>query len=271
MYDSAPIDFQRSRGSAAVALSGQGRLLRLHQQGCAKAFLPRTHTPEPEIVFLNTAGGVTGGDSLSYSVELGEGARVTATSQTAERGYRAHPDSGAGHISFHATVAAGAELHWLPQECILFDGADLVRRTRIDLAQDATLLFCEMLVLGRLAMGERLARISLSDQRAVFRLGKPVYLEPLEIQTRHLGAFSAGAGLGDATALASIVLISPRAEDLLSPVRKVIGDTPAAAASAWDGKLVFRAMSTDNFKLRRLVAAVLIALRGAPLPRVWQV
>ena len=33
----------------------------------------------PEIVFLNTSGGLTGGDRLSYRVDLGDGCRAVAT------------------------------------------------------------------------------------------------------------------------------------------------------------------------------------------------
>ena len=45
---------------------------------------------------------------------------------------------------------------------------------------------------------------------------------------------------------------------------------PHEAASAWDGRLVLRALSPDAHALRRRVAALLDHLRGGPLPRVWQ-
>lgn len=41
----------------------------------------------PEVVFLNTSGGLTGGDVLNLSLDLGDGVRLTATTQTAERAY----------------------------------------------------------------------------------------------------------------------------------------------------------------------------------------
>jgi urease accessory protein len=49
--------------------------------------MPRMHGRAPEVVFLNTAGGLTGGDRLDYAVDL-EGGHVVATTQTAERAYR---------------------------------------------------------------------------------------------------------------------------------------------------------------------------------------
>ena len=81
-----PIHHQRTRGTAEVGLAG-GRLQRLFQQGSAKAIVLH---PGPEVVFLNTAGGVTGGDELDY--RLRTDASATATTQTAERAYRAAED-----------------------------------------------------------------------------------------------------------------------------------------------------------------------------------
>ena len=60
---------QRSHGKAMVrfALRGdQTRLRDLAQSGSAKAMLPRVWGHVPEVVFLNTSGGLTGGDALSY-------------------------------------------------------------------------------------------------------------------------------------------------------------------------------------------------------------
>ena len=43
----------------------------------------------PEVVFLNTSGGLTAGDRLDYSLDLDADAQARATTQTAERAYRA--------------------------------------------------------------------------------------------------------------------------------------------------------------------------------------
>ena len=42
-----------------------------------------------------------------------------------------------------------------------------------------------------------------------------------------------------------------------------------AAASAWDGRLMVRALASDPQALRRVVTACLPVLTGVPLPRVW--
>lgn len=260
---------QRVRGRASVALSGESRLERLAQAGSAKAFLPRAHGAHPEIVFLNTAGGLTGGDRLDYAVALGPGGRAVATTQTAERAYRS--GSGRAEMNVDLDVAPGARLDWLPQETILFDGAALTRRTRARLSGDAALLFAETVILGRAAMGETVATLDFTDRREVLRDGRPVMLDPLRIDGASI-ARGEPAGLGGARALATVALVARGAEDALGAVRGRIADAAIPVhASGWDGRLVVRAMAADATPLRRTVAGVLELLRGAPLPRVWQV
>lgn len=272
MFDNPPPILQRTRGEAAVTLGlrdGQTALRGLRQAGSAKAFLPRVDAPDPEVVFLNTAGGLTGGDRLDYRMSLEAGARATAATQTAERAYRA--SGGVAEMTVRLEVGAGSELHWLPQETILFDGSALARETTVDLAQDARFLMVETVVLGRAAMGETMAALDFTDRRVVWRGGMPVMIEPLRIDTAGLGR-NGPAALAGARAFSTIALFAQDAEDALGPVRAALDGTDiAAAASAWDGKLVMRAMASDAHPLRCLVARVLTTLRGAPLPRVWQV
>ncbi len=264
-----PLLMERAQGRAAVALGPEGRLQRLAQQGSAKAFLPRSHASVPEIVFLNTSGGLTGGDRLSYAVDLAPGAAAVATTQTAERAYASA--GGSAEAAVTLTLGAGARLDWLPQETILFDRSALSRRLVADLGPGARLLFAEMLVLGRVAMGERLAEIALRDWREIRRDGRPVLVEPLRLTGATLAA--GPACLGPARAAATLALIAPGAEDALAPLRRLLAGLAGveAAASAWDGKLVLPALAAEPLALKRALAAVLNALRGAPLPRVWQI
>lgn len=266
---------QRSHGSAAVALStpgGRARLSRLAQSGSAKAFLPRVYDRDPEIVFLNTSGGLTGGDSLCYAVDLADGGRATATTQTAERAYASA--GGVARVSVRLRAGAGAVLHWLPQETILFDQAALHRDTAIDLDPGATCVLLETVVLGRTAMGEDLADLDLVDRRQVRVAGRPVLLDPLHLDGASLASRSAPAVLDGAVALATLAVIGPTADAGLARLRGALHALPrtvTAAASAWDGKLVLRALARDAFDLRRGLAGCLGALPGVRVPVVWGV
>lgn len=271
MFDTAEIaGMQRSRGEAFVSLVADGdapRIAGLRQQGSAKVILP--HVGKwPEAVFLNTSGGLTGGDCLSYRVDLGHGLRAVATTQTAERAYRS--GSGAASVKVDLTVGDAAFLDWLPQETILFDGADLDRHTQVTLGHGAGCLVLEMIVLGRQAMGETVRQANLRDWRQIDGPTGPIWAEPLRIDERALA--SGPAGLNGTRAFASLCLVAPEAEALLSPLRRTF-DEPGvrAAASYLPGRLVMRADAADGWPLRRQVARSLAVLRqGRALPRVWQ-
>ena len=272
-----PPALQRARGAARVTLKsrdGAAVLDGLRQEGCAKAILPRTDAALPEIVFLNTAGGLTGGDRLRYDLTLADGLCAVATTQTAERAYAAGASSASVEVSLK--VGAGGWLDWLPQETILFDGAALDRRVTLDLGPGAGCLFLETIVLGRHAMGETVKGLALRDHRMVTREGAPLWSEPMTLDSRALARAAGPAILGGARAMATLVLVHPGAGDLLARLRATLDEEGVeAAASAFDGRLVLRALAWDGLPLRRLALRALAALRPhlpscGPLPRVWQ-
>jgi urease accessory protein len=269
VMDMARTGLQRATGHAHVGLVARGamtRLTDLHQSGSAKAFLPKVHGPVPEVVFLNTAGGLTGGDRLRFSLALGDGAQAVATTQTAERAYAS--SAGRAVMDVVLSLGAGARLDWLPQETILFDRSTLSRRTRADLGPEARLLLAETVVLGRAAMGESLQALAFSDWREIRRNVRPVLVEPLRITAATLAA--GAAALNGARALATVALVEPDAEDALGAVRACLPEGMEAAASGWDGKLIVRLAGPDLLPVKRGVARVLNVMRGVALPRVWQ-
>lgn len=268
----SPAPHQRTRGRASVGLglrAGRAEVATLLQEGSAKAMLPRPHGGPCEVVFLNTSGGLTGGDRLDYALDVPADGRATATTQTAERAYRA--GSGEARVSVRLTVGAGGWLDWLPQETILFDGAALVRDITVDLAPGAGCLFLETAVLGRHAMGETVTGLTFRDSRLVRQGGVPVWAEPLLIDTRSLARGGNPAMLGGARALATVALFRADAPDLLAPLRAALdtGDVESAA-TAMDSRLILRLIAWDALPLRRQVLRALSVLRPGPLPRVWQ-
>ena len=259
---------QRSAGAARVSVN-QGRLTGLSQSGSAKALLPRSYGPAPEIVFLNTSGGLTSGDTLDYRVDLGPATRAVATTQTAERAYRA--DGIAARARVVLAVGAGGMLDWLPQETILFDGAKLDRETVVDLAEGASFLGLETIVLGRAAMGETLGRLHLFDRRIIRRNGRIEVFDPFRLDDASLARASALALLQGARAVAVLILSAPGAEDQLAALRAALTEPDVtAAASALPGRIILRAHAPDAWPLRRQMARLIDTLRPGALPRVWQ-
>lgn len=257
---------QRSHGRARVAL-GRAGISDLHQQGSAKVFSTAGRDTPAEIVFLNTSGGLAGGDTLSLAVDLAERHGACATTQTAERAYRS--DAGVAVVSVALSAAAGARLDWLPQETIIFQRAALDRVTTVDLAGDAEFLGVETIVLGRAAMGEVVTRLHLHDRREIRRDGRLVLVDILRLDD---AALAGGAALlGGARVVSTLILAAPDAEAALAPVREALGQLPVdGAASARPGALVVRLRGADSWQMRGAIARLVLTLRPGRLPRVWQ-
>ena len=164
---SATFAANRAQGAVRFGVHLQDGVTRrgsLHESGSLRVRFPSPEAEGLSGVFVNTAGGIAGGDRFDIDIAAGEGTRLTLTTAAAEKVYRA--PGAAAHLGIALKAAAGAHLAWLPQETILFDRARIVRRIDIDLAEDASLLLCEIVVFGRAAMGEKCCMASSSTAGA---------------------------------------------------------------------------------------------------------
>jgi urease accessory protein len=264
------IERQRAFGQASVRLVAAGlamRLADLRQEGSARAMLPRSAPDWPEVVFLNTSGGLTSGDRIGFALEVGAGGKVQATTQTAERAYLALEGSATLRVSLHA--GPGADLVWLPQETILFEGSDLERVTEVELDEGAGCLMLEMVVMGRRAMGERPRAARLADRRRVMHRGRPLWVEQLRLDA---GAMTDGAAvLGGGSAFATLAFCGQGREAAVDALRAVpVPDGVTAAVSGWNGRCLMRAVAAEPWPLKIYLGAAMARLTGRPLPRVWQ-
>lgn len=258
---------QRAEGHGRISVDANDRrttLRRLYQDGCAKIRLPRTPgATTAEAVLLNTSGGLTGGDRMSWRAEVGANAGLTLTTQACEKTYRSI--DGEAEVEVHLDVGPNGRLDWLPQETILFDGARLARRFTVELAEGAVLLAVEAVILGRLAMGEEIAEAHLRDRWRVRRGGQLIFADDLRLEDLS----PAPALLAGARAYASLLYVGPDAEALIDPLRAALGER--SGASAFDGKIVGRLLAADGYALRRALIPALSVLRhGAEPPRVWR-
>jgi urease accessory protein len=250
---------QRSEGAIRLSMGARG-LKRLSEAHAAKARFPAGTN---EAILINTGGGLAGGDRFAFDIQAEDWARLTVTSQAAERVYRTLGP--AAKVDVTLSAGRGASLMWLPQETILFEGAALARRITAAIAEDARFLAVESMILGREAMGETVTRTSLSDRWRVRRGERLIFADDVVIEGMPPQSF---ATLGKGRAFATALLVAPGAEALLDSCRAAIG--PAGAASAWSGKIVARLSARDGFELRKSLIPALEVLAGnEPLPKTW--
>ena len=266
--------FAANRAMGTIALSvkqldGRTRRSHVHEDGSLRVRFPNAAPEALEAVFVNTGGGMTGGDRFTIDLALEAGTSLIAGTAAAEKIYRSNgPDT---EMAVTLTIADGARLFWLPQETILFDRARLSRSIDVDLAPGASLLMAEAVVLGRAAHGEAVEQGMLADRWRIRRGGRLVYADTARLD----GAISEKLGQAAVTnggiAFAT-VLCASGAEDLAQKLEQVraLEDTfkGEVGISLWNGIAVARLCAVDGATLRRDLIAVLAAL-GTPVPRLW--
>lgn len=271
--NAAPPRMQRAFGVGRISTQQRDagtHLATLYQEGCAKIRLPHTHSSALEAVLINTAGGLTGGDTMSWSAELAPQGRMVLTTQACERIYRSI--GGPARVQTRLSVAEDAHLDWLPQETILFAASQLDRHIEIDLATGASLTAIEAVLLGRDAMGEAALDARLRDNWRIRRGGRLIHAEA----TRLDGSLQERDGLSllaGKRAFATVLHVAADAERCaaqLARVRTILPQDGRIAASATGERLVIRALAQTGLALRRLIVPVLAELSGAgTLPRLW--
>lgn len=263
---------QRARGDGEVGFSlktGRTALTHLHQAGCCKILLPKTHGGDPEAVLLNTAGGLTGGDRIAYEAVIGDGAGATLTTQACERVYRSTGDDAV--VQNRLRIGASARADWLPQETIIFDGGRIRRSFEVDLGDGATLLAVESVILGRAAMGETLKSGAFRDRWRIRRDGRLIFADDTRLPASMAAGLTGSATLGGARAFATLVMVGHDAPARIDKLRNLAFGGEFGTSALSDDVLVARVVAPNGESLRNTLTVAIGSLReDRPLPRVWQ-
>jgi urease accessory protein len=172
-----------------------------------RAFYPEATALNPcrcYTTLLHTAGGMVAGDQLTINLTLEPQAQALITTAAASKiygGAALNPDpvpktsisetiipkTSISKTSISKTIteqqitinlAPGASLEWLPQETILFDGADYTQTLQIELGEGASCLGWDITRFGRTARGERFRSGTWQSQTEVWRAGRPLWIDP---------------------------------------------------------------------------------------------
>jgi urease accessory protein len=263
---------QRASGESRVVFAvrdGMTRLTDLYQRDPCRVLFPDPEPGEPpQAVLVTTSGGVTDGDSLAMAIEVGPGGEAVVATQAAEKIYRASKSGEHCTMEIAVTIGEHATIDWLPQETIVFEGARLKRRTVAEVAAGGSLLACEMVVLGRAASGERFTGGLLLDAWSVRRAGKLVWTDTLRVE----GETPAGAGFGDANALATVIGVWDAPQPRFEQARALLesADKVRAGVTLVNGILVARLLG-EATAVRAATTCFLGDFRGRRLPRVWHI
>ncbi len=276
MSASVPLSNETFAGNRAVgrialavdAARGPTRRQRVHEAGSLRVRFPNhDELGNLDAVIVNTAGGMTGGDSFNIGIEVGAGAGLTVTTAAAEKVYRSlAPDT---EIVVKLDVGCGGRLAWLPQETIVFDQVRLRRSIDVNLDPGGSLLLAELIIFGRSAMGEAVIKGKLRDRWHVRVGGALVFAETIRLDGAIANSLAQRAVTSGGVAVASVLKI-PGGEEDVAAVRAVADNFRGeVGVSAWNGHSIARLIAPSGDVLRRDLMAVLTALNQTPLPRLW--
>jgi len=261
----------RAQGSVIFdvhQVEGLTRRHHLHESGSLRVRFPSPEADGLSAVFVNTAGGVAGGEyRFGIEIAAGEGTRLSVTTAAAEKIYRA--EGPAAQLDISLKAAAGAQIAWLPQETILFDRARVSRHIDIDLADSASLLLCEIVVFGRTAMGERMLSGEFTDRWRLSRGGRLVFADNIRLDG-DIGEKLGRAAVARGGVAIGTALIVPGDEALVERIRELTTSFGGEVGiSSWNGFAMARFCAQDAGKLRADMMAVLGRASGQALPRLW--
>lgn len=227
----------------------------------------------PEVcqhIIVHPPGGIAGGDRLDISVAVGANAWAQLTSPGAAKWYRA---AGTAYQHLKLRVEAGATLEWLPQETIVYAGAQAELSTEINLQGDAKLLYWDIIALGRPASGERFDTGHFQAQLSIRRDGQLLWHERQRV-TGADGLLDSPIGLDGKPVFATLLItgeidseLLERCRNLTTPVRGDLTQLP--------GLLVARCLASEGLHARawlielwRLLRPELLGRIAVP-PRIW--
>ena len=231
----------------------------------------RPFYPEGEtchLYLLHPPGGIVGGDTLDISVRLDTKSHALITMPGASKFYRSNGPLAC--LSQHFYLDEEATLEWLPQDTIIFPGANAALRSVFHLHATSTLLAWELYCLGRPVINETFSHGTLENRLEVWVDGEPRLIERLHLSGGDLTPVADHPWVGT-------LLFYPAREALLDAVRALLAPLEnVGGATLTDDLLSVRFLSHDNLICQRVMRDIwqslrpLLTSKTACSPRIWQ-
>ena len=275
-------DLQRFSSMASIEFSGVNpKLVGLRQQAPIRFLFPELEEMGARsVVLVNTAGGIVGGDELTYNISAGDGANILVTGQAFEKVYgtRNKPS----RLNVKLDSRKGSVVEFLPQGTIFFNKSNLERRTTINIDRDSHLLFGEIMYFGRTAMSEKITAGRIIDQTDVWFGGDRILFDSFRLTHDGYSAMHCAAGLNGATCSGLLLLMAPKPERNLNHILELldIANSNGALGGASlmnSGLIVVRWLGDNATLIRQSFGNVWSNIRGHALgrpnilPSIWTI
>ena len=224
------------------------------------------------IYILHPPGGVVGGDFLDINFQVEKHAQVLSTTPGSGKFYLS-----AGNwakLTQTLTVKPDASLEWLPQENILFCGARLHSRTRIECQDNAVFIGWDISCLGRPSSGEQFTQGAFDARLEFYHNDTLLFIENQRVLNKQ--TLDAIAGLRGMPMQASLLAFPCNMTHLETVQKQLeIHESDLISATLIDGLLVVRVLGDSSELIKQQLIQIWQVLRPmmlkrfAVLPRIW--
>lgn len=224
------------------------------------------------VYLLHPPGGVVGGDRLEIHAEVKSVAAALITTPGATKFYR----SGGGRAAqeSYLCVEENGWLEWLPQESIVYPGAQVEVVTQVNLAGGAGFMGWEIVCIGLPACGRPFTFGRLETTLDIRRDGRPLFIDRLRIMSTD--DLHRPTGLRGCSVSATFVATGGNPE-MLTPLRQIVNAYPErlAGITLIEDLLVTRYIGDSSAEAKTLFQETWtwlrprLAGRTACPPRIW--
>lgn len=207
-YGELALKFEKRSGKTVVTSAYQlpplrsSRALHFNQKNPAEA----------TVYMVETAGGLVAGDRNKFDIDIGEEAEVCLIPQSATKIYPSFNGMWSTQ-NIDVSIASKATLSWKTEAIIPYDIAKLEAKTVINMAEDATLLWGEILAPGRAKRDEILQYNEVRTNYQVWIDGECLIYDALRFspETTDLGQLGL---LEDHLYVGSLWFVTPKATEI---------------------------------------------------------
>lgn len=168
---SLALEFERRGDRTALVRNRHDGPLRVQ-----RPFYPEANG-QAHVYILHPPGGIVAGDTLAISSSVRQDAHALVTTPSAGRVYCSNRQRLLQTQQVTMTVESGGFGEWLPQENIVFNDAQAINRTSIQLQSGANFIGWEITCLGRPASNEMFESGVLHQHFEIMLDGQPLLLE----------------------------------------------------------------------------------------------
>ncbi|MEP7052727.1 MAG: urease accessory protein UreD [Pseudomonadota bacterium] len=254
-----------------------GRTALVHKLHRGPLTVQRPFYPEgglAHVYLLHPPGGIVAGDQLFVQASVAPGARALLTTPAATKFYRSE-----GQIAQQRQllrIAAGASLEWLPQETIVFGGAQARTSTRVELAPGGAFFGWEIVCLGRAASGDHFESGHLAQAFEIWEGGRPLWVERSHFDAQQ-PVRRAAWGLAGQRVFGTFACVGVSAAAVAAARSAVVHDAERELFSVTQTRsvIVCRYLGDSTERARQAFTQAWSALRpillGRPAcaPRIW--